>query len=244
MKGIVARELETNRTLWQFDAKQSWPALIDVDRQGNVLVSAEGRLMLLDANDGRIRFRLAPKTGNPSAGRFSADGSRIAWSSVEGGLEILDAVNGNVVTRLRGHSGQVFQRDADGPYQLIPDTPLGAHALAFSPDARTLASAGTNDLLIFELPSGNPLLRIEREFASMMALEFSPDGRFLALGDERGILELIDMRTRARSVLRLSESVLRDQEVSIRQLLFLPSGRLLVGTQGGALHEFEIVGKP
>jgi WD40 repeat protein len=78
------------------------------------------------------------------------------------------------------------------------------------------------------------------DLGDSVSLHFSPDGRFPVLGDDNGTLELLDRRTLARSVQPLSETALHDQELSVRMLLFLPSGHLLVGTGGGAIHEFEI----
>jgi hypothetical protein len=74
-----------------------------------------------------------------------------------------------------------------------------------------------------------------------VVLEFSSDGRWLALGDDNG-LSIVDLATQPYSpaVLRLSDA-LPNQESAIQALVFLPGGsRLLAATLGGGLHELSV----
>jgi WD40 repeat protein/tRNA A-37 threonylcarbamoyl transferase component Bud32 len=74
--------------------------------------------------------------------------------------------------------------------QLATSTTVGqAHlvrALAFSPDGRTLASASFDGAVtLWNMPTGQELLKLENADRRFWSLAFSPDGRLLAAGGEK-----------------------------------------------------------
>ena len=105
--------------------------------------------------------------------RFSPDGKRILYAPVEDGRE--------QGVELRELSGEVVARLA------LPTL------LAVSPDFRLLAAMewkgwdGPRDLQIFELPSGQQVGKLSLTLASSPSVEFSNDGRRLAIGGDSGI---------------------------------------------------------
>ncbi len=153
----------------------------------NSAFSSDGRLLsyggeLFDTTTGKRRIKLEESFG---ADAFSPDGRLVAGLLVTRDLEednhdlnteglwiaIWDAATGRELRRIR--------------------IPWHGGPLAFSPDGRYLAYAGAEDLRLFEVATGQMVLkhkaheRILTEFANSFVschLCFAPDGRTLATG--------------------------------------------------------------
>ena len=87
--------------------------------------------------------------------------------------------------------------------QLIPHSePLTGHtrmitALAYSPDGKQLASAGADDVLLWNLSTGEPQALAQTEPEAIFALAFSADGQQLLTGSDEGQVVLWDTGSRA-----------------------------------------------
>src|SRR5262249_39269018 len=55
--------------------------------------------------------------------------------------------------------------------------------IAFSPDGKTLASAGRGGLRLWDVATGKEIRRFEGHRAEVYCVAFSPDGKTLASGD-------------------------------------------------------------
>jgi WD40 repeat protein len=240
-ESLLCRDLKSGRTVWQKKVENSEGYGFDVDASGNVLASFGSALSVLEAADGRARFQSVSQ-GWISAARFSSDGQQIAWSNAAAELGVFSAKSGKVIARLAGHRGPVIEDYEPGKRPVVKEGSVSAYALAFSPDGKLLASASSHDLALWQLPSGKRILRTDRDSSMRVVLEFSSDGRWLALGDDNGVLYVVDLTTQPYSVgvLRLSEA-LPNQESAITALAFLLGGsRLLAATLGGGLHELSV----
>ncbi len=175
----------------------------------------------------------APATGVPCF----VPGGRLLAVPTRGGVELVDVTTGDTLRTL---------------------LPEGApsHAVAVSPDARTLAiavwvaaqdgppSRGRSDVEIVRLPSGESLGRL-RAHRRIESLAFSPDGRRLATsgsstrdGSERGPkLRLWDVST-----LQEIDLVSAGQHRVLKSMRFASNGRHLLGIAGGALVEVDTSG--
>jgi WD40 repeat protein/serine/threonine protein kinase len=134
---------------------------------------------------------------------FSPDGERFAYGSNWGAVTICQLPSGRTIDVIHAHADRI-------------------HALAFSPDGRTLLT-GANDCIakLWDVPPWpDPLLGAHASGAS--ALAFSPDGRRLASGGYDGLVRVWDPAARAL-LTDLPGHVGR-----VQALAFSPDGRWLV----------------
>jgi WD40 repeat protein len=143
---------------------------------------------------------------------FSPDGKTVTAvaSGYSGDLRIWDAASGRVVRTLRR------------PQRRDPDTG-GMHWVAFSPDGKTLAVAGTEGTIdLWDVPSWRITRTLAGHEGVVRRVVFAPDGKGLATGGDDGTVRLWDLMSGA--IRRLPVPV---PEKSVRCLAFSPDGRTL-----------------
>jgi WD40 repeat protein/DNA-binding SARP family transcriptional activator/energy-coupling factor transporter ATP-binding protein EcfA2 len=153
-------------------------------------LSPDGSVLAVCHLDNTLRFwdmpartpRTAPihAHGGPlrSCGTFSKDGRIFATGGSDGMVRLWDPANGHPLgTPNKGHEGPV----------MVP---------AFSPDGHRLATVGVDGLLrIWNVPSNAPATSPVQLGQISRSVQYSPDGKLLAVGTLEGTVRLLDAKT-------------------------------------------------
>jgi WD40 repeat protein/serine/threonine protein kinase len=164
----------------------TWQAVrtFTVEPLRGAAVSPDSRLLAVGARTGAVRW-LNAETGellaesrvahrHPVAGMaFSEDRSRAASVAEDGTLAIWDSSSFQLIDVFKGHM-------------------LGAHAVAFSPDGRRLAtgSGGRQAVKLWDVSTHRELMTMPGQGSLFSFVAFSPDGTWLAACNREGELHL------------------------------------------------------
>jgi WD40 repeat protein len=170
--------------------------------------------------------RFAIPTQEVSNLLFNADGTRLLVVTPSAGLHIYETATGVIQTTIR----HLALRDT---------TP------AFSPDAKTLATAtGTADILLWSIPDGASIGAMESSSGFIKGIQFSPDGKLLAASTfnrtNTGALEqnrITFFDTTTRELLRQTDIQLNE----ITSFRFADDGRtLFTADNDGHVHHWDV----
>jgi len=174
------------KAIW-WDALTWQPArtfVLEMKSHATEAVSPDGRLLVVGTETGAVHW-LNAETGEVLATRsdahrfpvigiaFSADGAQAASVGWDGRLAIWNPSSRELMTSFKGHM-------------------LGAHAVAFSPDGRRLAtsSVGREAVRLWDLSTHRELITLAGQGSNFRYVAFSPDGRWVTACSEEGKLHL------------------------------------------------------
>jgi WD40 repeat protein len=140
-------------------------------------VDAEHVIRAWGALDGHFQFELTGPSGAIKDFALSPNGRFVAAVTVDGTLHVWD-----IEKRTQTHviSGRATS---------------GEESIRFSPDSRRIAATFDNDVRIWQVASGQEVLRLEGHKGPVWAVAFSPDNKLIATGSFDKTARLWDAQT-------------------------------------------------
>jgi WD40 repeat protein/tRNA A-37 threonylcarbamoyl transferase component Bud32 len=230
---LAAVTVEGQATLWDVESRSllRGPFTVALGAALGVNFSADGKILatagpagvdLWEVASGEALDTIAP--GVPVGDvAFAPVGSTLGFVREQGGTaELWDVTEDSRITKLPIDSKSTF----------------AGEAIAFSPDGATVATGGLDDPIVhvWDADSGKPIRQLDQGSGGAKTLDFSPDGRILAVSGFAPVASLWDLGTGARIGPTLTAGSRRaDIDLS-------PDGRELLMTAadgGGALWDVD-----
>ena len=175
-----------------------WVWTLDFSRDGRYLATDDGAgttVKVWDIQQRQIATILEGHTSDINFVKFSPSGRTLATSSWDGEVRLWSVSNWELLGMLRNN---------------------GTAAIDFSADGKTLASAGSEEVTLWSVVSGEKIATLPGHAGWIRGVAFSSDGTTLASGGEGGTVRVQDIKSRLEST--------HPRDI-VRLIYFLPSDR-------------------
>ena len=181
-------KLETGKTMPLTYAEGAEVNAIKFSSNGKLLVASYSswEICVWGVSTGEIISTTMLDDGNALDLSFSPDGTFLVSASPQEGVKLW-----NTYTLQEVPSPEEFPITSDSSFYTMTSK--------FSPDGRLLAIAGNNVIALFDAYSLKPILR-KKYHSYINNVDFSIDGSSLALGNDNGLLSIINTRGPIQSV--------------------------------------------
>lgn len=181
-------DLSTRKLVRELSGNES--QLVDLSPDGTTLIRSGETSVLWDVAANKERETLTQKGEHLGQARFSRDGKTVAG--------LLYGREGLRITLWDSASGKRLK-------QINPGEGVNVRALVFSPDGSKLAvaeavrSRGVEpcDVCLWDVATGQKVLTLRGHVNDVTALDFHPDGKWLASGGSDGAVRLWEVAAEA-----------------------------------------------
>ena len=187
-----------NRTEIATLQHDNWVWTLAFSRDGRYLATDDGvgtTVKVWDIQQEQITTVLEGHTADINFVKFSPDGRILATASWDGEVKLWSVSDWELLGTLHNN---------------------GVAAIDFTPDGKTLASAGSEEVTLWSVISGEKAATLQGHTGWIRGVAFSSDGILLASGGEGGTVRVQNIRTRLES---------QHQRSIVRLIYFLPSDR-------------------
>jgi WD40 repeat protein len=248
--------------------------------------SPDGRRLLTRSTDGariwdvsfpgneEVMVLAGPDSSGETVAALSSDGAYLAVGGISGAIHLHDAITGEPLAILSGHSKGIFRMafspddrrlataaqdglvivwdvagslaagqgqellalDAHDPNAVIGGLFSGVQSVAYNYDGTRLATSGADGMVrLWDATNGNLLaeVMVREDGAGVWAVDFSPDGQYLAAGTE--ITDAIVKVWRLAGDSLIDHHTLTGFPSRVGHVAFSPDSSLLV-TSGAGNH--------
>ena len=187
---------------------------------------------------------------------FSPDGTTLASAGVDrfggtpGAVTIWNIETGKDLATLHGHTERIravaFSPDGTTIASALRDRTVklwniktgenihtysgGGYSVAFSPDAKTLASGSWRDIKLWEVATHKNISTIPIRGEGINALAFSPDSKGLAWGTEDQVKLRKHLSKSLFGFMNRNATTLKGHTDEIRSVAFSPDGKILASS--------------
>ena len=199
---------------------------------GDILASGseDTTIRLWNMHTGEHKKTLSGHTERVYSVAFSPDGKTFVSGSDDNTIRLWDVDTGETQRILTGHAGE-FEGLDNGPSSIE-----GVKSVAFSPDGKTFASGGGDNVIhLWDVGTGKRTMTLFGHTHWVFGLAFSPDGKTLASGSIDSDIRLWDAHTGEH------KKTLTGHSAWVRSIAFSPDGKTLVsGSDDGSVLIWEI----
>ena len=199
---------------------------------GNILASGseDTTIRLWDMHTGEHKKTLNGHKHRVYSVAFSPDGETLASGSDDNMIRLWNVDTGETEMVLVGHAGE-FEDVNNGPSSVE-----GVKSVAFSPDGKTLASGGGDNVIhLWDIGTGKRKMTLVGHTHWVFSLAFSPDGETLASGSIDSDIRLWDPHTGQH------KKTLTGHSAWVRSIAFSWDGKTLVsGSDDGSVLIWKI----
>ena len=192
--------------------------------------SEDSTIRLWDMHTGEHKRTLNGHTDRVYSVAFSTDGKTLASGSDDNTIRLWNVDTGETERILTGHVGEF--EGVDNGHSSVE----GVKSVAFSPDGKTLASGGGDNVIhLWDIGTGKRKMTLAGHTHWVFSLAFSPDGKTLASGSVDSDIRLWDPHTGE------PKKTLTGHGNWVRSIAFSPDGKTLVsGSDDGSVLIWEL----